>query len=570
MVMGSCTDVLDYDPIDKISDADVWEQEDLMEAYITRMYDSFPFIDYGWPSRHAIFRADIATTNTGASNTNASTTGGMTHANDHWGYWNYSYIRELNVFLENLPDSPIDEAVKRRMEGEIRTMRAAVYLRKQKLYGGVPLVDIVLDPFEDIDEQYLVRSTEEQIADFIDSELATAIELMNWDQNQSATGAFNKAVAYAYKARANLWAASIANYGSVQADGLVGIPANRADEFYQKAADAANAIIDSGIYALYDESADKVENFQNVFLEDGHSEVILEVIKDGLNKTNRQNYENVPPRASAGGGGYGGPLLEYLLRFENVDGTDGDPEFGPDHLYDSAVEPWLNKDPRLHATVLFNGQERWGLTIESWDGTDSGLVPDPNNIVDDPAVEFDGIPALGLDARRHGWETNGRTGMYPLKYIHETPLEQAGRGDINWKEIRLAEMYLIVAEAEYELGNPGPAADALNATRVRAGISLVDADSITLETIRNERTNELAYEGFRWWDLRRWRTAQDVLHNTEVRGLRPIRHHASGRYYFLPEPAEEFTRSFSAEHYYNPITDNRRENQPQLVENPGY
>ena len=94
-------------------------------------------------------------------------------------------------------------------------------------------------------------------------------------------------------------------------------------------------------------------------------------------------------------------------------------------------------------------------------------------------------------------------------------------------------MYLTKAEVEFESGNLQKAADALNQTRARAGISLVDGSTITIEKIRNERRVELAFENLRLWDLIRWRTAESVL-NHRFQGLRIIFHYASGKYYFLP------------------------------------
>jgi hypothetical protein len=128
-----------------------------------------------------------------------------------------------------------------------------------------------------------------------------------------------------------------------------------------------------------------------------------------------------------------------------------------------------------------------------------------------------------------------------------------------------------VAEAEFEKGNLDAAATALNFTRERAGISLVNGTTITLDKVRTERRSEMAFEeGTRYWDLRRWRIAYDVLNGHRFQGLRIIYHYASGKYYFLPINCESFTRIFRPEHYYNPITTGRIGNNQDLVENPLY
>src|SRR5690606_33871267 len=101
-------------------------------------------------------------------------------------------------------------------------------------------------------------SNEEAIADFIDGELDLAIGLLAEDAENP--GQVNKWTAHALKARANLWSGSIAKYGTVQLDGLVGITSSRANEFFEKASSAADAVIASGKYALYNQYPDKAEN----------------------------------------------------------------------------------------------------------------------------------------------------------------------------------------------------------------------------------------------------------------------------------------------------------------------
>ncbi len=564
IVIGSCTDVLNQDPIDRVSDSDVWQQEELIEGYVADLYLRFPFNGHSTTMIKSTYEA---TGNVNDQNQWDFTTGGMSSTSESQGFWDYNFIRDINVFLNEIDDSPIFERTRNRLEGEVRALRAMVYFEKQKRYGGVPLVDEVIDPFEEIPERFLVRSPEEQIADFIDQELQAAIELM--EENHTPKGRINRWTAHAVKARANLWAASIANFGTVE--GEVGIPDNRANEFYEKAADAASAVIESGRYELYDEFTDRKENYYNLFLDQSNSEVIFERVYDGVNIGHSFNNSSPPTRFSDGHGAVVNPLLERLLMYENIDGSDDQPEFGPDHLYVDGIEPWANKDPRLHASVLFQGDEAWGTTIQSYEGLDPSPVPNPDAIISDHSAQYEGVETVGIDSRRYLNETNTSSGFYNRKYVHDTPLISPGRDDTNWIEYRLGEMYLILAEAEYELGNLGSAATALNATRERAGISLVDANSITQERVRLERLNELAQENHAWWDHRRWRNAIDYLDRTEpLSGLRTILHYETGQFYFLDLEAEVFTRQFREEHYYHPILESRIENQPQLTQNPGY
>ena len=160
-------------------------------------------------------------------------------------------------------------------------MRAFAYFEMMKRYGGVPLVDVVIDPFQPIDDKYQVRATEEAIADFIDSELTTAIGLL--PDVATPKGRINKWTAYALNARAMLWAASIAKYGTLELNGLVGIPAAQANTYYAKAAAAADAVIGSGKYSLYNAiPGDKSENYRMIFIDESNSEVIFEKPYDGV------------------------------------------------------------------------------------------------------------------------------------------------------------------------------------------------------------------------------------------------------------------------------------------------
>lgn len=566
--VSSCEDVFDKQPLNKISDSDVWQQKSLIESYVTDLYSRWPwdaFSHYQWYNF-----SDEGTFALGSSYNNVAT-GGATRTNDNISYWSYDYLRDINVFLEKIGDTPLNEADRNQLEGEVRVIRAWVYFEMQMRYGGVPLVDVVLDPFGEIDEEYTKRETEEAIVDFIDSELNAAISLLPDDSG--SRGRINKWTAYGLKARANLWSASIAKYGVVQLNGLVGIPASRADEFYDKASNAAETVISSGKYSLYNELADKSENYRNLFLDESNNEVIFEKIYDGVNIGHSFDLYCAPPSIADGRGGCANPTLEFILGYENIDGSMEQPEFGSEHLYNSGYEPFENKDPRLYATVFFQG-DQWadGTIIQTYEGIDPSVEPDPNAIISNPNESYNGVSSVGNDSRKTANDDNStNSGFIAKKYITNDSKVGGGRSTTNWIYLRLAEMYLIKAEAEFELGHAAAAATALNFTRERAGISLVDANSITLEKVRTERRSELAFEKpFRYWDLRRLRIAEEVLTSHRFQGLRIILHYETGKYYYLPFECEDFSRVFRAEHYYQPITDGRIDNNPDLVENPLY
>ena len=142
---------------------------------------------------------------------------------------------------------------------------------------------------------------------------------------------------------------------------------------------------------------------------------------------------------------------------------------------------------------------------------------------------------------------------------------------------RLGEIYLNYAEAAIELGKNADALWAVNELRKRAGVAVLS--SITRDLVRKERKVELAFEGNRLWDLRRWRIATTELSKSHsslqfvldgssyVNGAyNPL----TAKYKIILIVGDNTTQFFSDKLYYWPITKARTANNPNLVENPGY
>ena len=574
VLMNSCGDVFNLNevPRDLVSADQVFQNEAFAEALAADLYALFPFTSFSTPNGGHNFAGPLGHhdlgTQRGGGSTSCRTHGGMAVNSDCEGLWDYEYIRELNFFIENIRGSALSETFKTKVEGEIRVLRAAVFFKMQKRYGGVPLVDVVLDPFEDVPEQYRVRSSEEALADFIDTELETAANML--PENPEQTGRVNRWTAYAYKARANLWSASIAKFGTLAGNQLTGIPSSRANEFYGKASAAAQQVINSGNYSLL-QGANPVQTFFSIGVEDSNAETIFERIYNGVEINHAFAHQNQPTPYSEGQGSQLNPTLELVNHFENLDGTFSTPELGPDNLYETGNGPWANKDPRLNATVLFEGDLYAGNVVDLYEGIDPTVGgTNPDAIISEVGVSYNGKNSVGSASRRQANQFFPSTGFLLKKLVAEIPFVPDDREEYNWKELRLAEMYLIAAESEFELGNPAEAAVYLNFTRERVGLIALDAGTISRDRVRIERTSELIYEGHRWDDLRRWRTALDALDGQIVGGVRVIYHDDSGQYYFLPIQGETVQRLFRPEHYYNPITLSRIERNGDLIENPGY
>lgn len=564
-MLVSCEDVLDRPPLNKINAGDVFSEETLAQAYVTNLYARFPYNDMR--SQQTTYTDEMTTSTDNKSNV---TQGTVSKSSEAAGQWDYTYIRDMTSFIEKIKVSPLREAFKTQLEGEVRFLRAYLYFEMQKRYGGVPLVDVVIDPYKPIDEKYTKRSTEEQISDFIDSELSAVIAML--PSSRTPLGRVNKWTAFALKARASLWSASISKYGSVQLNGLVGIPASRTTELFTRASAAADSVILSGKYSLYNPApADKVENYRRIFIDEENSEVIWERIYDGVNIGHGWDAWNAPNQFAERGGTWD-PTLEFVLGYENTDGSADAPLFGTANLYNDGRGPFFKKDPRLFASVFFEKDAWSGGTVKTYEGIDTCKAgPNTAKIVSNVNGSFNNMPYVGIDSRtqvKDDFSTN--SGFLVKKYTdNRKSMIADGQSSTNWIIFRLAEMYLTKAEAEFELNHLAAAATALNFTRARAGVLAVNATTITLPIVRNERRSELAFENFRYWDLRRWRQAESVL-NRRFQGLRIIYHYFTGKYYFLTTPCESYTRSYVPAMNYNPITDARKDNNPALIENPLY
>jgi len=168
-------------------------------------------------------------------------------------WWNYNAVREVNDFIAKIPKSTatdIDDALKQRFIAEAKFIRAFYYFSMVKRYGGVPLITDVQDPTAPVETLQVKRNTEKEVYDFIATELDAAIAGLPETYDGKDQYRATKYAALALKCRAMLYAASVAKYGSVELNGLVGIPSGDANKYWQMAYDAAQTIISSGQFGL--------------------------------------------------------------------------------------------------------------------------------------------------------------------------------------------------------------------------------------------------------------------------------------------------------------------------------
>ncbi|MBB2148237.1 RagB/SusD family nutrient uptake outer membrane protein [Pedobacter gandavensis] len=493
-----------------------------------------------------------------------------------YGGWDYKIIRRVNDFIGKMPSALVTEDQKKRFIAEGKFIRAFHYFSLVKRYGGVPLVTVAQQfaPGDDIELLKVQRSKEQEIYDFIAKELDEAIVDLPETNTGPNTYRVNKFAALALKSRAMLYAASSAKYATVQINGLVGIPANLANAYWQKAMDAAQLIMESGKYSLYKGDADKATNFQKLFLNAPATEAIFTKAYQSPDKAHSFDFYNAPQSFRVDYGNATNPTLEMVEEFEYTDGTPGTLRVldgaGNPIVYNKPTDLFLGKDPRMFATIL--------TPFDDWQG---GVVEIRRGVIDQGVkytseVLSDGYPEAKSEFKKVGKDgpltTNDptKTGFYIKKFMDPVNRVPSDRSTTPWMVFRFGEVLLNYAEAAFELGKDGEALTALNQIRERAGIATVGV--VSLEKIRHERKVELAFENHRVWDLRRWRTATSVLNNTQFHALYPwIMWEANGdpktmKYTFEKAIAPKNSRTFPEKLYYEPVP----QGTPVYVQNPLY
>jgi hypothetical protein len=151
----------------------------------------------------------------------------------------------------------------------------------------------------------------------------------------------------------------------------------------------------------------------------------------------------------------------------------------------------------------------------------------------DPSYRLIGRAGIG-----NPYDNNTRSGFYVRKFIdYNKPQDDCGlyRSTTHWIALRYGEVLLNRAEAAFELGLTDDAWACINLIRERAGAKLAESGNLDIQTVRDERRKELAFENHHWWDIRRWRIADKMYDNTIFNALYPYFIYDEKKYIFLEE-----------------------------------
>lgn len=486
-------------------------------------------------------------------------------------WYDYGLIRELNLHIENLKKISVDNITEKNYKyylSEARFLRAFVYFRMVVQYGGVPLITEVTQYPEDPLTLAKPRDKESRIYDFIAEELDDAMEGLA-DSNSKTR--VTKGAAQALKCRAMLYAGTLAyNHDKSAAmklnleSGATGIGKELAVGYLEKCLDAVTELEKLG-YSLYTKGLSKgdyAENYYAVFTSSyqDNPEIIFGKAYDGKLVKNNFTMWHLPRTQAVvtKTGAQANPVLNLVNDYEvlatrtneELDAYQGDEMIESINeessrkckynVYDNADDIFKGRDPRLAGTVLYPGSSFRGKPVDLQAGL-AVLQPDGSYIFKsattiseiNSGVSFNGERLTGEDGPlRKGTDADTyicQTGFMLKKYVDSNPgSEVNGASTLAYIVFRFGEALLNGAEAAYYLNRLGIASynnkstsdlalSYINQIRRRAAGEdfQITPSELTFERIVNERRVELAFEDHRYYDLKRWRMADEIWHYDE-------------------------------------------------------
>lgn len=588
----SCDSVLDQEPRDRFSETLVWDDINLADNYLKGCYNNLN-IKEGWSG---IMYLDAISDNIffiHVFGTDIYLEGNLTPSNQgpfqgdfypqlNWSL-QYQNIYSINTFIKNIDNVLLNSTadVQERvnvMKGEALFLRAYCYANLAMAYGGVPLLSEPLVLGEDYSE--IVRSSFEETINFIVEDCNAAAGLLK-GKSEMEMGRATKGAAMALKSRLLLFAASdLTSDGDVESD-LVGYVNPNRSQLWEKAKQAAEDVINLGVYSLEDFGAPDNElvsqNYFNFFKrKDLSSDEVIwgKMFREDVGDARETNLQNGPN--GIGNWGSNNPTQDLVNAYRMVDGSDFFDHFEITtegeyiNISDkyTSPNPYYNREPRFYASILYDSAIWQPRFTNLQDRDPLGIYDRRTRIILENGNLIQSIP--GIDTRQGPVtpEDGSYTGYLTKKHMDDEVIGREQRNSNAWIEFRYAEIILNYAEALFELGRIDEAANYLNQIRNRSGLPNITSD--LKNALRNERRLELAFEQRRWYDMRRWKileTMDDVkgmtITETIDQGLNTSstvwkeisvqsRKMNDDKLYWIPIPFDEISRA------------------PQLSQNPGY
>lgn len=468
---------LDRVPSDYINETEVFGDINNAEGFLNNIYTAIPSWNYGAGNSYVTAAMTDEAKQRWANGAILFNTGAWNPSNfsplgDDWTNA-YAKIRACNIFLTNYDQIPEDPNVpnrKTRLKGEALMLRAFYHFVLFRGWGKIPLMNKPLSPATDGDAVFLKRSEYAEVVAFIESDLNAAMQNLPAKHDPGLWGRATKTICQAIKSRLFLYYAS-----------TLFNPANDAAR-WQKAATLSKEALDAALaqgYTLEPKYAD-------AFLKYANTECIW---GRNIGTGGGSGIDQVMQPLGYSGWTNCGPIQDFVDAFEMKNGLpiqDAASGWDPKH-------PYKDRDPRFYVTVLYPGAK--------WKNRTINIYTNDKDNANEPGTNY-------------WWR----------KYITESLNLANNSGGVNksFSIFRTAELMLNYAEAQNEVaGADVNVYNTINMIRKRAGMPDIPAglskDQMR-EVIRHERRVELAFEGLRFWDVRRWKIAE-VVDNRPVYGV---------------------------------------------------
>ena len=557
---------LDYAPGDQMSGQTFWQTEDHARQAAVGLYAAmreqwcfgleFTFDMCSDLADGTTPWADISRGNTFASNSSG--------VQNHWQYL-YELVHRSNTVIRNVAGMPISSETIDRVTGEAKFLRAMAYFRMLNCWGGVPYYDETCDINKEFSKLNAPRCTADELRAHIIDDLTDAIDKLPVSWDSADLGRATKGAAYALRGKVYLfnrqWSRAI--------DDFEEIVYNKTHNYgYELHGDY------DGLFRLYNgnHSPEMIFSIQSI---DGNTAgYALNIVGYFGNKSTMRLIasNNIVPSTT---------LVDM---YENLDGSpfdwddifpgfnNGDSQLrrkymsvaidqGSTMITDllecdttKVMDAYRLRDPRLCLNVI--------TPYSHYLGTDAGSNPmDKQFVLADPTRGGAPMEAMAFIRNSEGWNS-----YFWRKWIPTGNLDgywgEYNRTPYEFPLIRLGDVILMLAEAYNESDLTSKAVDEVNKIRGRAGMPLLDSGALWLasggkqemaERIRRERAFELAGEGQRYWDLRRWGLLEQSVSNaTDIFG------------------DLMYTRSYQPRHELWPIPLVEMERNTNLTQNPGW
>lgn len=554
--IGGC-ESLDYIPGDQMSGQTFWQTEDHARQAAVGMYAAMkePWcfgLEFTFDMCSDLADGTSPWADISRGTSFASNSGGV---QNHWQYL-YELVHRSNTVIRNVENMPISRVTIDRVTGEAKFLRAMAYFRMLNCWGGVPYYGESCDINREFSNLKSPRSSAEEIRGHIIDDLTEAIEKLPVSWEAADLGRATKGAAYALRGKVYLfnrqWDKAIADFEEI---------------VYNKSHNYGYSLHPdyNSLFRLYNGSHSPEMIFSIQSIDGNTAGYALDIVSYFGNKSTM--------RLIAGNRIV--PSVTLVDMYENLDGSpfdwddmfpgfnDGGAETRKKYLCvaidqgsttvtstldcdtTKVMDAYRLRDPRLCLNVI--------TPYSHYLGTDAGSSPmDKQFVLADPTKGGAPMEAMAFIRNSEGWNS-----YFWRKWIPTGNLDgywgEYNRTPYEFPLIRLGDVILMLAEAYNEAGETDKAVTELNKIRARAGMPELNSGAAWLavtgkeemaERIRRERAFELAGEGQRYWDLRRWGLLEASVKNaTDIFGDLMYTRSYQPRHEMWPIPLVEMERN---------------------------